>query len=400
MRMSDSGLDFTTANADLEALEADPDLMHLGSLLNRFNIFEAIGAVRQELRHSDFLAFLLNPKQSHGLADAFTKRLLREALSDSIAHVEATEINTWSFKNMVVRREWQNIDILLVDDVHKLAVIIENKIGTGEHSNQLQNYRSIVHNHYAGWNIVGFYLSPSGSPPSDGTYLPISYGLVCDLLDELADAQSSTIEQDVLTALRHYTQMVRRHIVGESEIDKLCQHIYKKHRKALDQIYHYQTRRLEASRRLLQGLIRETDKLVLDRTDGIYIRFAPQEWDSIPALRTGNTWSNSKRVLLFEFINKPDSLVIKQTIGPGPETTRRRLLLLALSKQPPFIVPGEGTLSPYTPIYTFTLIDEEQYSQLSEDDLKKAIRHAWSDFVQLPDNLSAIRAAIQQEQWT
>lgn len=45
-------------NSDLERLEA---------LLDQFNIFEALGAVRVELRHSDFLAFLLNPKQSHRL---------------------------------------------------------------------------------------------------------------------------------------------------------------------------------------------------------------------------------------------------------------------------------------------------------------------------------------------
>jgi hypothetical protein len=41
---------FVTNNQELERLEA---------LLAEFNIFEAIGVVRQELRHSDFLAFLL-----------------------------------------------------------------------------------------------------------------------------------------------------------------------------------------------------------------------------------------------------------------------------------------------------------------------------------------------------
>ena len=55
----------------LEALIVDnPDLERLEALLEQFNIFEALGAVRVELRHSDFLAFLLNPNQSHGLAFA------------------------------------------------------------------------------------------------------------------------------------------------------------------------------------------------------------------------------------------------------------------------------------------------------------------------------------------
>ncbi len=46
---------FVVDNSDLEQLET-----HLG----QFNIFEAIGAVRQEIRHSDVLAYLLNPRQT------------------------------------------------------------------------------------------------------------------------------------------------------------------------------------------------------------------------------------------------------------------------------------------------------------------------------------------------
>jgi len=43
---------FVVGNSDLESLE---------TLIAGFNIFEAIGMVKQEIRHSHFLAFLLNP---------------------------------------------------------------------------------------------------------------------------------------------------------------------------------------------------------------------------------------------------------------------------------------------------------------------------------------------------
>jgi len=66
----------------LQALVVDnPELEELESLLEEFNIFEALGAVRQEARHSDFLAFLLNPRQNHGLGDAFARRLLQKAIA-------------------------------------------------------------------------------------------------------------------------------------------------------------------------------------------------------------------------------------------------------------------------------------------------------------------------------
>ena len=57
---------FLVGNRDLERLEV---------LLDRFNILEALGVVRQELRHSDFLRFLLDPRNPHGLEDDFVGRV-------------------------------------------------------------------------------------------------------------------------------------------------------------------------------------------------------------------------------------------------------------------------------------------------------------------------------------
>ena len=59
------------------------DLEHLESLLDQFNIFEAVGMVRQEIRHSNFLAFLLNPSASHRLGDIFLKTFLKRLLLPS-----------------------------------------------------------------------------------------------------------------------------------------------------------------------------------------------------------------------------------------------------------------------------------------------------------------------------
>jgi hypothetical protein len=65
---------FIVDNEDLEELEAK---------LAEFNIFEAIGVVRQEIRHSNFLAFLLDPSQNHRLDDIFLKRFLKRVLLET-----------------------------------------------------------------------------------------------------------------------------------------------------------------------------------------------------------------------------------------------------------------------------------------------------------------------------
>ena len=144
--------DFVVGNDDLERLEA---------LLDRFNIFEATRFVRQELRHSDFLAFLLDPQGNHGLGEVFVKRLLQRVLTTadgaSVA-VTPIELELWDLDRIEVRREWQHVDVLLLDEEHKLVVIIENKVDSSERPGQLRRYLEVVESSFPGWRRVPVYL--------------------------------------------------------------------------------------------------------------------------------------------------------------------------------------------------------------------------------------------------
>jgi hypothetical protein len=46
------------------------------------NIFETAGLYRQEIRHSNVLAFFLRPVENHGLGDSFLRNLIYRALED------------------------------------------------------------------------------------------------------------------------------------------------------------------------------------------------------------------------------------------------------------------------------------------------------------------------------
>src|SRR5947209_706180 len=97
--------DFVVENSDLERLE---------SLVTQFNIFEVIGAVRQELRHSDFLSYLITAQQNHGLGDAFARKLLQRVVSlagEVQVPISQIDLDTWNLSELEVSREWQNIDI-------------------------------------------------------------------------------------------------------------------------------------------------------------------------------------------------------------------------------------------------------------------------------------------------
>lgn len=200
----------TQAELDRKALEAfrvgNKDLERLKALLDQFNIFEAIGVVRQELRHSDFLAFLIGPQENHDLDDVFVKRLLQRVIKDAEQDslpLTPIELELSNLDQMTVLREWQHIDVLLLDEPNLLAIVIENKIGTGEHSDQLQRYYRTVSQCYPDYRIVGLYLTPFGEEPSHEAYLSVSYGLVCEVLDDLIESRASVLNADLQTLVTH-----------------------------------------------------------------------------------------------------------------------------------------------------------------------------------------------------
>ncbi len=381
---------FVVENRDLERLEA---------LLDRFNIFEAIGVVRQELRHSDFLAFLLNPQENHRLGDIFVKRLLQRLLMDTedvSVPVTPIDLDLWSLEQMEVRREWQRIDILLLDEPNRLAVIIENKIGTGEHSDQLRRYHQTVTEHYPGWRVIGLYLTPSGDTPSYEAYLPVGYGSICDVLDSIAESRGAFASPDLRTLIAHYTEMLRRHIVGDSEIARLCQQIYRKHQRALDLIYEHRPDPQAAIRIMALDLIENTPELALESRGKQFIRFAIPEWDA-PILMAGTGWTSSGRMLLFEFVNWPNELRLVLTIGPGPTNTRKRLFEMALANQPLFQDVQGGLKAKYNWVFSTPVLTAESYEDVGDEERERKIRKRWAEF--LETDLPRIDAVLKKEQW-
>jgi len=128
--MSESHAASTQSDLDaLVALQADAsELERLEGLLGRFNAFEAtVGFDKDEAMHSDLLASLLDPKRTGVLGERLIRELLRETLDAGLDRVREN-LDGMDFGNTLVRREHQFIDVLLTNEDHRLAVIIENKI--------------------------------------------------------------------------------------------------------------------------------------------------------------------------------------------------------------------------------------------------------------------------------
>src|SRR5205823_3361282 len=122
---------------------------------------------------------------------------------------------------------------------NRFVVVIENKIGTGEHSDQLARYFEYATRQFADWRILPIFLTPEGSPATHENYVAVAYSLVEQVVRETVASYESTIGADVKIALQHYSQLLQRHVMSESDIAELCRKIYKKHQRALDLIFEH-----------------------------------------------------------------------------------------------------------------------------------------------------------------
>jgi len=365
---------FVSANSDLEELER---------LVSPFNIFEVLGATWHELRHSRFLAFMLDPRGSHGLGDAFLRRFLLHTLKQvepDARPISLVDIDVADFAEVEVRREWRSIDILVLIPSLRLAVVIENKIYSSEHDDQLARYMAEVENSRLGPLRAGIYLTPAGDAPSDDRYLPQNYAVVADLTADLLVSFSGRIGPDVETMLRHYVAVLRRHVVEDSEVAALARKIYQKHGRAIDLIVEHRPDRQEAVGAMLRTLVSERADLELESSSKKWIRFTFRPWHSVPA--RGSGWIESNRMLVFEMENAPDRMFLKLIIGPGDLEIRQRLFEAASQNQP-FFRPSRKVLTT-----TWQVIWRREFlsrAQLDEEleTVHDLLQGQWTEFIQL-----------------
>jgi hypothetical protein len=252
--MSQDGRQLEPAAA-LDALEAfvvdNDDLAQLEERIGRFNIFDALGIVRAEIRHSQFLAWLLDPGESHGAGQLFLRAVIMDMLARAprgLRPCSPVELDGLDLGQVELHRERDHIDILIVIDEPRLVFAIENKVDSGEHSGQLERYRDVVARRYPDHQPLLVYLTRQGEEPSDEAWSPYSYADLHRTLARVRRLNEGGVGEDVAAFLDHYLRMIGSRFMDDPKIDELCERIYKNHRQALELIFE---RRPDARRRLV-----------------------------------------------------------------------------------------------------------------------------------------------------
>lgn len=233
----------------LEKLLLSEDLERLNNLTRHFNIFNALKIQDNELRHSNFLAWLMTPYETHELGDYFLKEFLKSAIKNYSSNdnvLSLKDIAFSSFNDAEIARESQHIDLLITSRKNKFVCVIENKIWSDEHDEQLERYTDIVNNTFKDYDKkLYIFLAPDPETEllernlNSGDkvyYIPMSYEQVYGVIKKVLDFKGDAINPEVKVFIEHYKNMVERDIMGnqDKEIVELSRKIYRDNRAAID----------------------------------------------------------------------------------------------------------------------------------------------------------------------
>ncbi|OOY02671.1 PD-(D/E)XK nuclease family protein, partial [Thioclava sp. F28-4] len=213
--------------------------------------FEAVGMVRQEIRHSNFLSYVLDPARPHAFGDHVLKAALVSLLEDDDSDSPKRFWLDRDLRKAQVYRERHNIDILIelppTGPQAGLLIALELKIDAKEGSQQLARYEEILTQRYTPErydHIYGF-ITPDGRDPStegDGRWSPLSYS---DLFERIEAMLPDKIEPKPrfgtsrsIALVKDYIRMMRRHGMAKGEVDQALDNAVKRlwaeHREALE----------------------------------------------------------------------------------------------------------------------------------------------------------------------
>jgi hypothetical protein len=218
--------------------DSDFDKLELG--LKNPNIFQILNISKNEIRHSNFLAWLLNPQESHKLNDIFLKRFLREVFSsEKFSDIDQVDVEGLDLSKVEIYREWRNIDVLI--KLENVIVCIENKVLSKEHSNQLNRYKQIVDTQFPGYKRTFVYLNPEGiaSESEVDNFEPISYEFIVDSLDRIISVYGESLNDQVKNYINDYITIIKRELMGTDQLTELSKKIYLNHKALLDFIFEH-----------------------------------------------------------------------------------------------------------------------------------------------------------------
>ena len=249
--------------------------------------------------------------------------------------VSPIELDGEELRGVEVRREWRHINILIRCERPSFVIAIENKIRSGEHSNQLDRYRKVVESEFGGVKGMYVFLTVDGDDPSEDAkpnWAPYSYADLHRVLLRVRNASATSIGSDVLAFLDHYLRLIRGRLMDDQTIIDLCQRIYRTHRQALQLIY-------EHAGSPAAGILGEIERAITEHPGGWkvinstskVVIFIPNQWNEmLPEIGIRPKFDR-RHWLVLRFEIRPKRGFYAASVWPTKDTDLRQRVITRLT---------------------------------------------------------------------
>ncbi|MBC8400700.1 MAG: PD-(D/E)XK nuclease family protein [Candidatus Marinimicrobia bacterium] len=374
----------------LANLLLDPKLGELEDLLSEFNVFTILDIVEFEIRHSTFLAWLLDPKENHGLRDYFLRQFLKRIYNNAHYSIDErlsiVDLDIISLDNVKVTKEWrvagnrQRMDIVLeisnvlINEINMtLFVVIENKIKSKQGKSQLEEYYELIQQYAKSLTmqpdefiIIPIYLTASGEEPKHEKWISHDYEKIADQIGSVIKYKESSLSDDVQLFIKHYHNTLRRYVVGKGDVERMVRIIYEKHREAIEIINEYKPDIRSFIKEFLSELISNSPLKFTDEPRKAHIRFTTKDIaEKMKSIQKGHTVND--KLVFFEFWNVQGKLRLNLLLGPSHDDVVRNKLYEHLMESKYLKRPSKQISPSYA---TFRIKNTSVYQFLKYEDAK------------------------------
>jgi hypothetical protein len=231
-------------------LITDDEFSKLQNISYGLNFFKIAGIASQEIKHSNTIAWFLDPLGHHNFGSLFFRKFITRLFEEKKEYFDEQNINILELllsdlDNLKIIREKENdIDILIKSKNNEFVICIENKVRAGIGDEQLNKYYEYITEKYSTYNKKIFILlTPEGyEVPVDKSenpekWIPASYEYIAEILRSFL---VMNIEQKVHYIINDYIELLEKeYIVENKELNDILEKICSRHKDAIDMLVEY-----------------------------------------------------------------------------------------------------------------------------------------------------------------